>query len=104
MNFKELKETQQLDSFMQQMVLDAGLDSKTFMAYPEIFNPSALLSSFSVRDDCKTLIALADEKVVGLISFIQSDLTIVRSSFLNKLGLHSRGNDMEIAGEKSAGS
>jgi len=85
LSFKEIKDNEELDRLLQEVISDIPKNPAIEMAYPDVFYPSSLLSNFNVRDDNKTIAALKNGQLVGLASFILSKQTFLPPGFLNRI-------------------
>ena len=83
--FKEIKDNEELDRLLEEVISDIPKNPDIEMAYPDVFYPSFLLSNFNVRDDSKTIAAFENRQLVGLSSFILSRQTFLPPSFLNRI-------------------
>lgn len=83
--FKEMKDNEELDRLLQEVISDIPANPAIEMAYPDVFHPSFLLSNFNVRDDSKTIAAFKNRQLIGLASFIWSKQTFLPPSFLNRI-------------------
>jgi len=83
--FKEIKDNEELDRLLEEVISDIPKNPAIEMAYPDVFYPSFLLSNFNVRDDSKTIAAFKNRQLVGLASFIWSRQTFLPPGFLNRI-------------------
>lgn len=82
---KESRSHEEFEEVLQESVLSASWNEDALTAYPELSYPSVLLSNFSVRDDCRTLVASMDGEIIGAACFVQSKQTFLPAGFLNRV-------------------
>jgi ribosomal protein S18 acetylase RimI-like enzyme len=85
LEFKELRDEEDLDGILTEVISEKPGKTENEKAYPEVCHPSSLLTNYHIRDDTKAIMAFEAGKLMGLASLVWSKQTFLPSSFLNKI-------------------